>query len=309
MVEGFGLAAQTETPLVVVEAQRPGPATGMATHSGQGDLRFVLHASTDEFPRIVIAPGDVNECFYAAIKAFNLAEKYQLPVIILTDKYLGESFRTVPEFDQRGISVDRGLLISNGHTISEGYARYKNTPSGVSPRAIPGTKGGMHVASSYEHDEQGFEREEEEIRIMMHKKRFRKLESAQQEIPDPELFGPEKADITILSWGSPKGPIKEAIKLLEKDRITANYLQIIFLSPFPAEKVKQAIDSAKRTVVIENNMTSQLNSLIREHCLRDVENKILRFDGRPFNPEDLYEEIKKLLTPPRKGYAVKAGEY
>jgi 2-oxoglutarate ferredoxin oxidoreductase subunit alpha len=307
MSEGLGLAAQTETPLVIVEAQRPGPGTGMATHSSQGDLRFVLHASTDEFPRIVLAPGDVNDCFFYTVKAFNLAEKYHLPVIILTDKYLGESYSTVPEFSCGKIKIERGPLISSSDSLNGEYLRYKNTPSGVSPRTIPGVRGGTFVASSYEHDEEGFEREEEDIRIMMARKRFRKLESARKDIPPPVLHGPAKADITILSWGSPKGPILEAIRLLEGEGISANYLQVVFLSPFPSEEIKSAIEKAGETVVIENNMTSQLNSLIREHCLLDVRNKILRFDGRPFNPEDIFEEIMKILRPSREGYSAKVG--
>jgi len=292
MIEGVGLAAMTETPLVVVESMRPGPASGMATHSGQGDLKFVLNAAPDEFPRVVIAPGDANDCFHCAVQAFNLAEKYQLPVLLLTDKNLAAFHETVPEFEQNGIGIDRGEIVNNGNG---NYLRYKDTPSGVSPRAVPGVKGAEHVASSYEHDEEGFEREDEENRVKMHRKRFRKLDSLKKEVPEPVLLGPENADVTILSWGSTKGAIREAMKLLEKDGIKANFLQIVFLSPFPAEKVKRVIESAKKTVVIEANITSQLNSLVREKCLKDVEDKILKFDGRPFFPEEIAEEIKKIL--------------
>ncbi|MBI4020159.1 MAG: 2-oxoacid:acceptor oxidoreductase subunit alpha [Candidatus Aenigmarchaeota archaeon] len=298
MVEGLGLAAQTETPLVIVEAQRPGPATGMATHSGQGDLRFVLHASTDEFPRVVIAPGDVNDCFYYTIHAFNIAEKYQLPVIVMTDKYLGESYASAPEFQHHGLRMDRGKLLPDDYLANNGhdYRRYKITEDGVSPRAIPGQPGGAHTASSYEHDEEGFEREEEEIRIAMHDKRFRKLESAARDIPEPQLIGHPKADITFISWGSPKGPIKEAMLMLEKDGIKTNYLQIVYLSPFPAGKVAEVVRHSKRPVIVESNKTSLLNSLVRENCLLDVKDKILRYDGRPFNPEDIYYGIKELLA-------------
>src|SRR3990167_6063523 len=238
MAEGFGLAAQAEVPLVVIEAMRPGPATGMATHSGQGDLRFMLHASTDEFPRVVIAPGDLDECFYKTIDAFNIAEKYQMPVIILTDKYLGESYATTMEFDTRGVKIDRGLLMSDKEVEqAKDYRRYKVTESGISPRAIPSQKNGMHVASSYEHDEEGYEREEEEIRVMMHDKRFRKFALLEKEVEQPKLFGHDNADVTIISWGSTKGPIKEAIKLLSKDGITVNFLQIVFMSQFPSAAV------------------------------------------------------------------------
>ncbi|MBI2972062.1 MAG: 2-oxoacid:acceptor oxidoreductase subunit alpha [Candidatus Aenigmarchaeota archaeon] len=293
MVEGLGLAAQTETPLVIVEGQRPGPATGMATHSGQADLRFVLHASTDEFPRIVIVPGDVEDSFHYAIKAFDLADRYQMPVIILTDKYVAESYKTTEEFATDDVVIDRGLL-SKGD-VGEGYLRYKVTVSGSSLRSVPGQKGGRHVASSYEHDEHGFEREEEEVRIAMHNKRFRKLEHAAKELPQPELYGAKEADMTIISWGSPKGPIREAMKLLAKEGITINYLQIVFLSPFPSQKVRDVIKSAKHTVIIENNKTSQLSSLIREHCLCDADFKMLKYDGRPFYPEEIAAGVRKLL--------------
>ena len=296
MVEGFGLAAMTETPLVVVEAQRPGPATGMATHSGQADLRFVLHAGTDEFPRIVIAPGDINECFYETIKAFNLAEKYQTPVMILTDKYLGESYWSNEEFDTQGITIDRGLLLSDEDMENAAdYRRYRITDTGVSPRTVPGVKNGMHVASSYEHDEKGMEREEEPIRVAMHNKRFRKLEFIEQEIEQPHIIGHENAQVTITGWGSTKGPIKEAMRILEQQGIKSNYLQILYLSPFPSETVKEILSKSKITVDIENNKTGQLAGLIKEHTGLDVDYKILKFDGRAFAPEDLAKAIKDIV--------------
>ncbi len=295
MVEALGLAAMTETPLVVVEAQRPGPATGMATHSGQADLRFVLHAATDEFPRIVIAPGDINECFYQTVNAFNLAEKYQMPVVILTDKYLGESYWSNEEFSTEGTAIDRGLLLSDEDMENAAdYRRYRITDTGISPRAIPGLKNGMHVASSYEHDEKGMEREEEAIRVAMHNKRFRKLEFIEQELEQPHLLGHQDAAVTLVAWGSTKGPIKEAMRLLQEQGIKTNYLQLLYLSPFPTEKVKEILGKSKVTVDIENNKTGQLAGLIREHAGVEVDYKILKFDGRAFTPEDLASAIKDI---------------
>ena len=297
MVEGFGLAAQTETPIVVVEAQRPGPATGMATHSGQGDLRFVLHASTDEFPRIVIAPGDIDQCYYKTIEAFNLAEKYQMPVVVLTDKYLGESYISTEEFVNDGVVIDRGLILTEEELEKiEDYKRYKITEDGISPRSIPGQKGGEYVASSYEHDEDGFEREEEEIRIAMHDKRFRKMEEAAKEIKNPQIIGNGYSDITIVSWGSTKGPILDAMRLLEADGIYANFLQIVYMSPFPSEQVEEVLSLARRTIIIENNKMSQLGGLIREQTGLEIEHKLLKYDGRPFSPEQIYEAIKKIVV-------------
>lgn len=297
MTEGLGLAAQTETPIVVIEAQRPGPGTGMATHSSQGDLRFMLHASTDEFPRVVIAPGDVDECFYLTAEAFNIAEKYQMPVIILTDKFLGESYWTTAEFDTKNVKIDRGLLLSDEEAEkTANYRRYKVTESGISPRAVPGQKNGAHVASSYEHDEEGYEREEEEIRVAMHNKRFRKFANLAKELPDPELYGPDTADVTIIAWGSTKGPIREAMKLLNRDGISTNYLQIVFMSPFPAKRAAEAINNASRTVLIENNKTAQLGGVIKEQTGLDVDHRILKYDGRPFSPEDIAAGVKEILN-------------
>jgi len=298
MTEGLGLAATTETPLVIVEAQRPGPATGMATHSGQGDLRFVMHASTDEFPRIIIAPGTVEECYGLTIEAFNIADRYQMPVIILTDKYLGESYKTVNALNNN-TKIDRGQLLTDEEAEKQAnYLRYKITLDGVSPRAIPGQKNCTFVASSYEHDEEGYEREEEEIRIAMHTKRFKKFENASKEIAEKgiatKLYGNGVADFSIVSWGSPKGPILEAMKMLEMEGIKVNYLQLIFMSPFPKKVVENTMKKF-RTIVIESNKTSQLSGLIREHTGLDTDYKILKYDGRPFSPEDIYNGVKNII--------------
>lgn len=292
MTEGLGLASMTETPIVIVEAMRPGPGSGMATHSSQADLEFILHASTDEAPRIIIAPGSVEECFNYGIISFNLAERYQMPVVILTDKYLAESYATAEEFDVSDICIDRGKLLTK---VGEDFRRYKLTEDGISPRTVPGQKNGNHVACSYEHDEYGFEREEETIRIAMHNKRFRKLEMAKKEILPPELRGEENADVTIISWGSTKGPITDAIKSLEDHEINANHLHVAFLSPFPTEKIAEVIKKSKISICIEGNRTGQLAGLIRKNCLLDVDYSVHKYDGRPFVPEDLYDTIKNIL--------------
>lgn len=297
MTEGLGLAAQTETPLVIVEAQRPGPATGMATHSGQGDLRFVIHAGTDEFPRVIIAPGDVSECYYKTIEAFNIAEKYQLPAIILTDKYLGESFSSTDEFSDT-VPIERGALLSE-EQLNGDYKRYQITESGVSPRSIPGQKGGEHVASSYEHDELGFEREEPEIRIAMHDKRFRKMAALEKEVVHPKVMGNGYADVTLVSWGSTKGPIRDALRLLEQKGIYANYYQILYISPFPTKELAELLGTAPLPVVVENNKTSLLSGLIREKTGYDIRHKILKYDGRPFSAELICEKVLKLVEKQR----------
>lgn len=295
MVEAFGLAAMTETPIVVVEAQRPGPATGMATQSGQGDLHFVLNAAPDDFPRIVIAPGDVAECYQESINAFNLAEKYQLPVIILTDKYLGESYWTTDEIGNGKAKIERGkLLTSKDAEKQKNYLRYKLANDGISPRAIPGQKNCMHTASSYEHNEEGHEDERESVRVAMADKRFRKIEAAKRDIREPALFGDKNADITLIGWGSTKNGILEAMKMLRNDKIKVNYLQIKYLSPLPEKKIMEVMKRAKKTMLVENNQTGQLGLLIRKYTGMSIEHKLLKYDGRPFFPHEIYDGARKL---------------
>ncbi len=299
MSEGLGMTGMTETPAVIMLAQRPGPSTGLPTYSGQGDLRFAIHASQGEFPRVVVAPGDVEECFYKTMEAFNLAEKFQIPVILLTDKYLVESHGAVEVFDQNRIGIDRGLLLTKDeYTGEEEYKRHKLTEDGVSPKAMPGMKGVIIRTSADEHDERGYTTDNPELTTKMVDKRFKKLDVLIKELENYEttkLYGPEEADATILGWGSTKGPIKEAMKLLSKEGLKINYLQIVYLEPFPVADVQKILKSAKKTVVVENNKTSQLSSLIRDHLLMTVDHKILQYNGRPFNPRELSQRIKEVL--------------
>jgi len=299
MSEGLGMAGMTETPVVIMMAQRPGPSTGLPTYSGQGDLRFLIHASQGEFPRVIIAPGDVEECFYTTLEAFNLAEKYQIPAIVLTDKYLTESHGAAEPFDQTGVAIDRGLLLTeHEYTGGEEYKRHKFTENGVSPRAMPGTRGAIVRTNADEHNESGYTTENPELTTRMIDKRFRKLDALIKELENygtTKFYGHREADLTIFGWGSTKGPIREAMKLLNNEGLKINYLQIIYLSPFPAVSVQSVLKSAEKTVVVENNKTSQLSSLIREHCLTTVDHKILKYDGRPFNPGELSRRLKEVL--------------
>ena len=296
MSEALGLAAMTGTPIVVVVCQRPGPSTGLPTRTEQGDLKFVLHASQGDFPRFVIAPGDVEESFYKTIEAFNLAERYQCPVILILDKYLSESHKTAEEFDVIGVKIDRGLLLSDEELEKIGaFKRYEFTETGISPRTIPSQRGGIFTATGNEHDETGYLSEDKTVRTRMMDKRFRKFEQAEREIPEPKLFGPKDAEVTIIAWGSTKGPIKEAMKLLDRDGINANFLQIIYISPFPTNTISKIIDISKRVVIVENNKTAQLASLIREKTGKEIEHKILKYDGRQFFPVEIYHRIKEVL--------------
>jgi len=300
MSESLGMMGMTETPVVIMMGQRPGPSTGLPTYSAQGDLRFVIHAGQGEFPRVVIAPGDIEECFYETMRAFNWAEKYQLPVILLTDKYLVESQKSVMPFDVNRVKAERGFITTDQYVGEEEYKRFKITDTGVSPRAIPSTKGAIVRSNSDEHDELGYTSEDPDITAKNTDKRMRKLHFLAKELEENNIettksYGPENAQATILSWGSTKGPIREAMKLLNRENVTVNYLQIIYLQPFPESKVASILNRAKKTIAVENNKTSQLSSLIRDHNLRDVEYKILKYDGRPFNPGYLAARIKEVL--------------
>jgi len=299
MNEGLGMTGMTETPAVIVLAQRPGPSTGLPTYSGQGDLRFAIHASQGEFPRVVIAPGDVEECFYKTMEAFNLAEKFQIPAILVTDKYLVESHAAAELFNLKRIGIDRGLLLTEDEYTSENeYKRHRFTEDGVSPRAMPGMKGAIVRTNADEHNESGYTTEDPELTTKMADKRFKKLDGLVKYLENyrtTKFYGPREADVTILGWGSTKGPIREAMKILSNESSKINYLQILYLNPFPVDVVQKVLKSAKKTAVVENNKTSQLTGLIREHLLMTVDHKVLKYDGRPFNPVELSQRIKEML--------------
>ncbi|MBI2463419.1 2-oxoacid:acceptor oxidoreductase subunit alpha [Candidatus Peregrinibacteria bacterium] len=296
MVETLGLAGITETPVVIVNCQRPGPATGMPTWTDQGDLRFILHAAQGEFPRIVMAPGDIEECFYLTVEAFNLADRYQMPVILLSDKTLGEGVGTVPIFDEKKVVIDRGAFIEDGK-VPKDYKRYQVTENGVSPRTFPGMEGGIFCGNSDEHDEYGYSNEESLNRIDQVNKRARKLEYAAKflESASVNLIGPEDADITLVCWGSPKGVIVDALDELPlRVRKRFRVLQIVVLWPFPSERVKSILEASKRVILIENNSEAQLAGLIRQMTGFDIREKILKYDGRSFFADEVAQKLIRL---------------
>jgi len=299
MTEALGLAAMTETPIVLMVGQRPGPSTGMATYSAQGDLLFAIHASQGEFPRVVVAPGDIDECFYRTMEAFNLAEKYQIPTIILTDKYLIESHKSTEPFEAGRKGIDRGdLLIIDEWGMDEEYKRYKINESGVSPRILLGTRGATVLANSNEHLEYGYTTTEPDIVVAMMEKRFRKREALGREIETLQpvkTFGAENADITLVGWGSTKGPILEALKMLRINGTEARYVQVAYLEPFPVKAMEEALEGDGKFLLVENNRTAQLGSLIKLNNGFTFEHILLRYDGRPFNPGEIYAKVKEVL--------------
>lgn len=300
MTEALGLAAMSETPIVIVLAQRPGPSTGLPTHTAQGDLRFVLHASQGEFPRFVIAPGDVVEAFYYTQVALNLAEKFQVPAILIEDKHIGENWWTTDEdLSQQIIPIDRGKLYSDWDINSRGeYKRFRITDDGVSPRVILGTKNAVVKSDSNEHTEEGFTTEDPDAVVAMMDKRWRKFDYMKKEMRKYDavkVHGDEDAEIGLISWGSTKGAILDAMKLLEADGIKLKFLQVIFISPFPEEEVTQFINSCRKVIDIENNKTSQLAGLIREHTGIMIRDRVNKYDGRAFNQLELYNSLRRLL--------------
>ncbi|MDP2401013.1 MAG: 2-oxoacid:acceptor oxidoreductase subunit alpha, partial [Actinomycetota bacterium] len=305
MVEAYGFAGVSETACVVGLFTRPGPATGMPTWTEQSDLRFALHASQGEFPRVVLAPGDHDEAFHLTWQAFNLADVLQTPVILLGDSYLSDNRRTTAPFDTSAVTIDRGKLVAEGdiaehpEALSEDgrYLRYKVTDDGVSVRALPGVIGAQQIVNSYEHDETGWGApgEDAATRLAQNEKRMRKLELARTLVPAPARFGPAEADLSILLFGTTKMPVLEALNWLEAEGVSVNVMQIVTVWPFPAEEVAAFLSSARKTAIIEGNATGQLQGLVREQCLMDVDHTLHRYDGRPFSPEQVHAWVKEVL--------------
>ena len=300
MVEALGLAGMTETPAVIYEAQRPGPSTGLATRTEQGDLLFALHASQGDFPRIVLAPGTIEEAFEAGWRSFNLAERYQCPVIVLSDHALATSLRDLPPeaLDFASVVVDRGDLLTGADldALEGEYQRHRFTESGISPRAIPGHPKAVYATVSDEHDESGHITEDAENRRRMMEKRMRKLETARREMRPPVRYGPEKAEFTFLCWGSTYGPLREAVDLLNAEGVRANLLHLVDVWPFPTEHVATALATARRTIMVEGNYAGQMANLIRMATGHQMEGHIRKYDGRPFSPEYIlagFEEVTR----------------
>ncbi len=294
MVEGFGAIAMTECPVVLALVMRPGPGSGMPTFTTQADLRFILHASHGEFARIVIAPGDVEEAFYLTGLAFNLADKYRLPVVLLYDKFLGESYKTVDELVEEKIVINRGRIIGGKSEGIDVFLNYKLDEEPPYPRLLPGTKGYVVHANITEHDETGWSKIIPSVREKMALRRIRKEELIRKEkLEWVKFYGDAKADTLIVSWGSTKGPILEAMKLLSEKNINVGFLQVVFLSPFPKEHIKTFLEKTSKTILIENNYTGQLGQLLEEHLHYTVHHRLLRDNGLPYTPEEIAEFVEE----------------
>ncbi|MCS7229215.1 MAG: 2-oxoacid:acceptor oxidoreductase subunit alpha [Candidatus Kryptonium sp.] len=296
MAEGLGWAGMNEVPVVVTLYQRGGPSTGLPTRHSQEDLLFSIYAGHGEFPRIVYASGDIEEIFYDAAKVFNFAERYQTPVIHLIDKAMANSIATVKKFDLTKVKIDRGELIE---AFSDGvYKRFKFTETGISPRAKLGTENTVFWNTGDEHDELGHITEDHEVRTMMVDKRMKKLDLALVEISDEDkaiLYGDAFAEYAVLSWGSTKGAILDAMEMLTKEGYRLKFIQVKLLHPFPKDRVEDLISGAKVLIDIEHNKMAQFGSIVKREILRDIDYYILKYNGRPMSLSEVYSALKLIL--------------
>ncbi len=291
MVEGLGLAAMTETPVVIYNAQRPGPSTGLPTRTEQSDLLFSAFASQGEFPRIILAPRSPPEAFDVAVRAFNLAERFQVPVIILGDQYLADSVMNIPRIDVTNVEIDRGKLATEE---DDPYMRYRLTYDGISPRAFPGDEGRFVVSSGNAHLEDGHITEDPEIRNAMVQKFLRKIPAIKDALRPPELFGRKKSKTMVVTWGSTWGAVREAVEILQNEGESIGHLHFTDIYPLRTELLKEVFTSSKRVVSIEHNATSQFASLVAMETGLKFDGYINKYDGRPLTPRWVITQLREV---------------
>jgi len=283
MVETLSLAGCSETPLVIVEAQRISPSTGLPTRTEQGDLSFVLSAGHGDFPRAVLAPGTPAQGFALAARAFNLADRYQCPVFLLTDQYFGDTSVTheVTDFPEK-VEIERALEMTPGDGR---YERYAITADGISPRRRPGFGPELVVADGDEHTPDGHLTEDFKVRVQMHDKRLRKMTGLARELHGITAAGPAQAPLTLVCWGSSLGPVQEAVARLNEAGTPARMVHLSELWPFPVAAVTAALSGSKKLVMVEANAAGQANRLLRQETGIKADHLVLRYDGAPFTPE------------------------
>ncbi len=294
MVEAVGLSGMLEVPLVIAEVQRPGPTTGFPTRTEQGDLRFVISSSPGEIPQMVIALRNTEDAFYQTARAFNLADKYQMPVILLSDQFLSDSTVTIKPFDFQRIS-NNNFTSDYKNNSGEAYKRYEITPTGISPRIIPGKIPGVAVlVDSDEHDEYGHITESASVREQMVRKRLRKLELLREELEEPAFIGEDVCEVLLLAWGSMWGPTVEAIERLNGEG-GKKYGALVFgdIWPLPVNLLVEKAKKAKKIINVEQNATGQLASLVSETTGIFCDFSVLKFDGRPASSLYIYKKVRE----------------
>ena len=297
MMEAIGLSGMTEQPLVIFDTQRGGPSTGLPTKQEQSDLMAMVYGTHGEIPKVIIAPSTMEEAFYDTIQAFNIAEELQLPVIVLTDLQLALGKQSVEPFDYSKVEIRRGkLTIPENPESKDYYKRYLNTEDGVSPRVLPGQLGGIHHVTGVEHDEHGKPSEATGNRKTQMDKRMRKLEHVNFANPIHTNTPHEEADVLLVGFNSTRGALEEAQDALNAEGVKVNHAQVRLIHPFPADEMATLMDSAKKVIVVENNATGQLASIIKMAV--GGHNKmqtILKYDGTPFLPRELTNLVKEVL--------------
>ena len=297
MTESLGWAGMNEVPLVVSLYQRGGPSTGMPTRTEQGDLQFAIHAGHGEFPRLVLASGDVEDCFYDAMQAFNYAERYQLPVIHMLDKALASTSQTLPLFRYEDKKIDRGESFSNNDPKATPVARFALTSSGISSRPLLGQDNAQHWLSGAEHDTYGQVSEDPVVREHMMEKRMHKLQQILDDLPAEEklnIYGNETARFTIITWGSTKGAVWDAVKRMAQNDIEVRAIQLRLLWPFPTEELTTLLADAAPLVVVECNYSGQLNTLLREHIERGADHLLIKYSGRPMSGDAVFTALQEI---------------
>ncbi|MBI1991836.1 MAG: 2-oxoacid:acceptor oxidoreductase subunit alpha [Candidatus Omnitrophica bacterium] len=297
MTEAVGEAGMTETPVVIVEAQRGGPSTGLPTKTEQGDLFQMLGASEGEFPKAILAPRTLQECYTMTIEAFNLAEKYQCPVLIATDLYLAERLETFEGVDITDIPIERGELVTQ--PPANGYRRFLDTKSGVSPRALPGTRDAVFTAATDEHDEDGVVISDvftnPAMRAKMMEKRMRKIGYLLKDLSPPQIDGPKDADLTLVGWGSTYQVMLEAMEVLNEEGFTVNVFCLRVIWPFQVEPVRRILERCKMTMSVENNYSGHIVKLIRMETGISIHHHLRKFDGEPFEPRQVVDQARAIL--------------
>ncbi len=286
MEEGLGLARINETPIVIYLGQRPGPAVGLPTRTSQEDLDLALYGH-GETPKIIFAPGKLEDAFDLSQKAFNLADKYQIPVIILSDQYFADIYYNIPSINLEKVKIENHIIKTD-----ENYKRYELTDDGISPRGIPGFGDGVVVVDPHEHDEEGHITEDHNIRSKMVEKRLKKLEEIKKDTIPPELIGSPDYNMLIIGWGSTYGIIKEALDNLNRDDVAFLYFKQVY--PLHGSTIKY-LDKADKTIIFENNAESQFANLIKNQTDFKIDKNILKYNGRPFSVEEVTESLKKFM--------------
>ena len=302
MTEAIGMAGMMEVPVVFINVQRAGPSTGVPTKTEQGDLWQALGASQGDFQRFIVAPKNALDAFDTMPEVFNLTDKYQCPAIVLSDLLISEgTFSVDPDKMNLQPKIDRGELIDTP-SQGNGYMRYKNTESGISPRALPGLEGYVHIVATDEHDEDSILISDEYTnphkRRMMVEKRARKFKDIEKAIAAPQLEGPEDAQVTLIGWGSTYGVIKEAVEQLNLQGVTANQLAIKWIVPLHAEAVSEVVSRSNKTIIVENNHSGQFYRYLRSETGLSVDGHIRKYDGEPFMPHHIVECVMEQLAGP-----------